>query len=265
MKSMNSSNSVAKSFSQRFTEVAVLAVALAAIPAVQAKTYVLADSINFGLTGTYFVDSPLDSVAIAATRGLIVAAPGPIGAGQDAQQQANITQVSGYIDRAYAGSLWTGTGITSAAAQNDANVNGVLGVMFYDNNQFNYTAWQGLTGLDTLHGTNFDQVMVRVTYLGDYNGDGVINSLDYAVLNSYVGSGLTAQGDINGDGLLNSLDYSTLNAVAGSGPVYGNLSDATLPFAAVGKTGLVPEPASGALLLSGAAWLLSLRKRKQVN
>jgi hypothetical protein len=47
--------------------------------------------------------------------------------------------------------------------------------------------------------------------LGDLNGDGIVNSLDWSIMNS---KWLTSdpQADINGDGIVNSLDWSIMNA-----------------------------------------------------
>jgi len=53
---------------------------------------------------------------------------------------------------------------------------------------------------------------------GDVNGDSVINSLDYAIMRSYLLETISTMpskywdkaGDLNGDGKINSLDYAYL-------------------------------------------------------
>jgi hypothetical protein len=46
---------------------------------------------------------------------------------------------------------------------------------------------------------------------GDFNGDNIVNALDWSIMKSHYGKSATSeQGDLNGDGLVNSLDWSIM-------------------------------------------------------
>ena len=131
-----------------------------------------------------------------------------------ALQAANVTKVRQLINTAFNNYLWDGCGITSNRAAADALVNGVLGVMMYDNTQF---AW---TGFGSVSGLTGNEVLLRVGYYGDYDANGVVDAGDYGLLDYYLGSGLNEQGDINGDGIIDGGDYGLVDAVLGFQP-YG--------------------------------------------
>ncbi|HEX4415272.1 MAG TPA: dockerin type I domain-containing protein, partial [Lacipirellulaceae bacterium] len=88
----------------------------------------------------------------------------------------------------------------------------------------------------------------------DFNGDGVVNSLDLAIWQQNVGitAGATVlQGDANGDGRVDGQDFLIWQSHLGPYPGAGSGSS----FA------VIPEPTSIALvLMSGLAWL-PLRRR----
>jgi hypothetical protein len=172
-------------------------------------------------------------------------------------QATNITNIKGWVNLGYNGGLWDGTGIASATAETDALVNGVLAVMFYDNNQLGFPNFEGVVGLDT--DPLFNQTMFRLTYAGDFDASGTVDGSDYGLLDFYLGSGLIAQGDLNADGIIDGGDYGLVDFVLGF-QVYGPLGNSVAPSPAF--TASVPEPTSGVLLLSGALAALGLRRRK---
>jgi hypothetical protein len=45
----------------------------------------------------------------------------------------------------------------------------------------------------------------------DLNGDGIVNSLDWSIMNGQWGTA-GPQADLNGDGIVNSLDWSIMNS-----------------------------------------------------
>jgi len=240
----------------RFAKCAGLAVLAVAIAPSAHAVFHKYSSFTIEPTGNYLTGDVGESVASTASIGLIVqAAAGPAHA-------TNVTDIASYIATGYNGGDWLGTGMTSPAVQVDAGINGVLSVMLYDNTLLNYAKWAGALDLDTIPDANFNQVLSRVSYAGDFTGDGLLTADDYGLLDFYFSSSFNAQGDLNGDGIIDAGDYGILDYVLSFQP-YGALTDLAA-FSGGGKGGgVVPEPGSMALLLSGAAYLLGMRKRKQ--
>ena len=83
------------------------------------------------------------------------------------------------------------------------------------------------------------------TFRGDFNLDGTVNGTDLSIMNGNFGTaGGYAAGNANADSTINGTDLSILAAA------FGNTA-----------TAAIPEPASLALLLTGAAALLRKRRR----
>ena len=211
-------------------------------------------------------------VLAGATNGLIWQAYNAVPATADANQAANFLYMYNRVVAGYDGGAWDAAGaqalaiggVTSGVTFRDANFGtGTLGVMVYDNTLLGYTKWQGTTIADP----NFRETMLRVTYTGDYNGDGAITADDFLALISYAGSASTYNaGDITGDGVITADDFLAL--IAASSQPYGNLGDATALVGTAKLPGsqVVPEPASGLLVLLGAGVLAgSRRKRNMTN
>ena len=107
----------------------------------------------------------------------------------------------------------------------------------------------GLT-LGLLDDTSLHQVKVMATYPGDFNLDGVVDSLDNSVWFAGAFIGTTwQQGDANYDGAVDGLDRDLVLAHVGLPPIAG------MP-AAAGVTP-VPEPGTLALLAAGLMSLLA--------
>jgi hypothetical protein len=119
-------------------------------------------------------------------------------------------------------------------------------------------------GLGTFDGQAVDStcVVVRYTFVGDANLDGIVNGLDFnALANNYGRSGKTlTQGDFTGDGIVNSSDFaalamnygqSTPSATAASVP-------SALPLGAV-----VPEPVMLGNILIAAGLMRRRRHRAE--
>jgi len=129
----------------------------------------------------------------------------------------------------YAGGAWNGAGIKTSSAV------------------------AGQTGLGWNDNTGSESITVKYTYYGDTNLTGTVDSTDFSALVAAYGTtsgAVWAQGDFDYDGKVNTKDFNYLA---------GNFGKAAIPSAALGA--VVPEPASAALLLIGAASLLTRRQR----
>jgi hypothetical protein len=181
---------------------------------------------------------------------------------------------------------WDGPGISSSYAQNDPN--GLTAVGIVDENDLgiypnDYTVAGGGTG--TWMGQSINDpnnVLVRMTYYGDGNLDGVVNRFDvtalsqgYSGLAGYVG---WSDGDYNYDGQINKNDVSLLaasyvfqgaplgDAITPGQAQYMLALDPDMPanvqaeFDAIAD-GQTPEPASFAVLCVAGVGLLGRRRR----
>ena len=124
-----------------------------------------------------------------------------------------------------------------------------------DNLHVHKTSWNGLS-LGT-EGADFDQFILKYTYVGDVNCDGVVDDQDIlAVLCNLGHPGQYVNGDINYDGMVNLIDLNLVKANFGA----GNGLTGGQPLNAVIA---VPEPAALALLSIASLSLLARRRRMQ--
>ncbi len=126
----------------------------------------------------------------------------------------------------------------------------------WDRGQFrdSTAASTGLT-LAGIDDTSSKQVIVMATYPGDFNLDGVVDSLDRAIWSANVFTGSTwQQGDANYDGVVNGLDRDLWFANVGLPQLANGLAAGVAP---------APEPGTLVLLAIGMTSLLAVwRKRK---
>ena len=248
----------------RFAKSAILVAALAASAAPSSHAlYDYVANYDSATPSLSVSNSGLVQIGLTGESVLNAASTGVILQGNSTTQLGNVQQMYDMMVSGYNGGNWLGTsGITSPQAQADGTQ--VLGVTIVNNALTNIGSWAGLSGLGALDG--FRQTLLRLSYRGDFNGDGQINSLDYGVLDFYLGS-VNELGDLQGDGNVNSLDYGVLDYVLGA-QSFGNLGNLTA-FSGGGDKpsggSLVPEPGSMGLLLLGAVGLLGSRKRKQAQ
>jgi glucose/arabinose dehydrogenase len=120
------------------------------------------------------------------------------------------SDVTGWIDPVLNQGTWQSKGITSPQAANSngqmvvaaANASDLLGLLPGET-----SVWRGQT-------VDAQSVLVRATYAGDANLDGVINADDYALIDFYVqveGSNGYFRGDFNFDGDINADDYALID------------------------------------------------------
>jgi hypothetical protein len=157
----------------------------------------------------------------------------------------SLSTIQSYIASGFGNGNWNGDGIISRQA-----------ALIAANNTDPHKTGLGYAEASSLGITSFDgqsvsgsNVLVRYTYLGDLNLDGVVNALDFNQLATNYGAAngkIWVQGDFNYDGLTNSTDFS---------PLAVNFNRA-LPSPALGS--LVPEPVT----LLYFALPLALRRRR---
>ncbi len=167
----------------------------------------------------------------------------------------------GNLNAPYAGDYKGVTGITSSVAKASYATDEVNGLGYYNGAQ------QDPTNPDTVgqiygpdsnsgHGTGIplSQILIRPTLTGDLNGDGVVNSYDVGLFNTYglFNTGPTPlgwqAGDLNGDGVVDSKDVTIFNTV-------GNFNNGSYPSAALPSVPAV-RPAKAAAVggvVSGVA------------
>jgi hypothetical protein len=162
------------------------------------------------------------------------------------------------------GGEWNGAGITSSLAAADSSVNCFTTLAITSG----FDAINFL-GAETFHEHVIQDTdsLIRYTYNGDCNLDGVVDDLDYGYINyAYDVAGTPdavsgfVWGDFDYDGVITDSDYGYINYLYDSGGApYGPLGDY---FTYRQSTSAVPEPATIALLLTAAlGGLLWWRRR----
>jgi hypothetical protein len=118
--------------------------------------------------------------------------------------------VTGMIARAYNWGAWDQPGLRTSTeralvGQTTLAPAEAAAVLFLEPGQT--ALWNGVTVDDTT-------VLVKYTYTGDLNLDGLIDGADYGMIDNYVqfpGTGGYANGDFNFDGLIDGADYGLID------------------------------------------------------
>jgi len=157
-----------------------------------------------------------------------------------------LSTIQAAIASGYAGGAWNGPGINSATAAAASD----KAVGFAES-----SVALGVSG-GTFKGQSVDgdALLIRFTYYGDSNVDGVVDTVDFNLLASnFSQSGKSWQdGDYNFDGTVDTVDFNLLAS---------NFGKAPLPSSPAELGGLVPEPTAVSLLAIGAIAGLSRRRR----
>jgi hypothetical protein len=153
-----------------------------------------------------------------------------------------LTAIAGFIASGYHNGDWQGNGLRSSSAATSPPAHPTA-VGYATASSIGVSSFDG----QPVSGSN---VLVRYTWSGDANLDGVVNALDFNALASNFGGAsdrVWNQGDFNYDGLTNTLDFNALSI---------NFNQPAFPSPPLGT--LTPEPIS----LVFAALLPLLRRRR---
>jgi PEP-CTERM motif len=187
--------------------------------------------------------------------------------------QGNLGTITGQIKTGFNQGAWNGTtGILSSAAAADTTHLKAVGVLLNDDGHGNPLYGSGAP-LGLLDGLNpaVDAVLVKYTYYGDANLDGVVDGSDYSRIDNGYLNQLTgwSNGDFNYDGVIDGSDYTLIdNAFNSQGASLASeiagspLAIATAQISGPAGVAAVPEPASLSLLGLGSVALLGRRRRK---
>ena len=194
------------------------------------------------------------------------------------ENATNLTTVKAAVNAASNGLQWNGSGLGSTTASNEAGTGQTqaLALMVYDNTVITQSNFEGVSGLgyfdEASKPVGYNQVLVKLTYLGDFNADGMINASDYTWLDGFALSA-NPLGDLNGDGFVNATDYTWLDGSA-LNQSFGVLagSSGAAPSAVTASGGgapaspeAVPEPGVFGMLLAAATSLLGTRRKFRAN
>jgi hypothetical protein len=244
--------------------------------------------VNLSAGGTFTVDTH-SSLNIGSESMFIEYGSGtsPVGDLSFARTARNYpaNSLQRYAQTGFAGFGWNGPGISSSYAANDPN--GLTAVGIADENDLGNVypgdntvadggtgTWQGVPVSDT------NNVLVRMTYYGDGNDDGVVNRLDVSALSQgyngiagYVG---WSDGDYVYGGDITKVDVSLLaqsylfqgaplgNAITAGQAQYLLALDPDMSAAAKADFQSIagtPEPSSVAEVGAAVAGLLARRRR----
>ena len=203
-------------------------------------------------TGTLILSGSVKIAELNANDGVTqLARSGSIGAvsitaGATVSMAAHSGSTANVLDTASLAFPGTTGSIDIATNLTDLQGTGVLPIMVHDNSQLNLDTFAGVHGLgcDEFTGNPIDanQVLLKAAYLGDLNGDGIVDGSDYGLLDY----GFQTQ------------VYGVLDAQQGS------VASVAAPAAVSPEA--VPEPGVFGLMAAATSFLLGgWRVRRRLN
>ncbi|MEA2707878.1 MAG: hypothetical protein QOF78_479 [Phycisphaerales bacterium] len=170
---------------------------------------------------------------------------------------ARYTGVTGNIQSASNAGAWDGPGITTSMSDAASGLT-TLGIA-------EAADVLGLTGSDTAlwGGQTVDatSLLIKYTYAGDLNLDGLISGDDYSAIDFNInvpGASGYYNGDVNYDGIISGDDYSTLDF---NYTAQGQPNTTGAPGGVQGMT-TVPEPGFLSVPLIGIVLMISRRRKR---
>ncbi len=202
---------------------------------------------------------------------------------QDAVKQVASQVKSGYNLANGSSTLWMGTGIGSSSAA--ADTRRIVGLAVFQNNTKSFGSVDGTVsdGTGNAFITNASQfggvlpakndTLVKFTYFGDTDLDGVITAGDYANIDLAFAHQQTlgpqtgwANGDFDYDGSITAADYSLMDSAfaAQSGALSGEVHTLGSLGGSLGSVTAVPEPSTWLLGLMGIIGLFAMFGRRKL-
>jgi hypothetical protein len=170
----------------------------------------------------------------------------------------NLTTMTNQIKQGYAGGAWNGAGgITSSAA--GLTTNTALGI------ELNSNGSSALLSMFDSQPVTSTDVLVKYTYFGDANLDGIVNGSDYTLIDNGFNNKLSGwrNGDFNYDGVVNGDDYTLIDNAFNTQGAPLSAIPAEMLASDTAQVAPVPEPACVGLIASTAAALFSGRSRRR--
>jgi hypothetical protein len=169
-----------------------------------------------------------------------------------------ISDVRSYVASGFNNGLQTGNGIISTRAKTSPNAgeSGKTRVGFGEASSVGLSSFDGIA-------VDGSTILLKYTYAGDANLDGMVDLKDLAALaSSWQTSGYWSNGDFNYDGTVNASDLGLLstNWQAGTTAALGPQLSLTSMLTSFGLPTPVPEPVSMSMLLAAAAMLRRRRR-----
>jgi fibronectin-binding autotransporter adhesin len=181
-------------------------------------------------------------------------------------QNGSLGTITNMVQQGYSNGTWQGSGgITSSAAAADSTHLTALGVI--QNTVDGSTPLYGSgTALGLFDGTSpaATNVLIKETYYGDTDLNGVVDGTDYSRIDNGALNHLTGwfNGDFNYDGVIDGSDYTLIDNAYNQQGASLAAAVATAQVATSNEGSSVPEPASIALLGISAIGLLGRRRSR---
>jgi len=192
----------------------------------------LGETARVNLTGVGSQVLRVNSLSLEADTVVNIASHSMIVQSTAADRVGVLANIRSWIRAGRNGGAWNGNGITSSAAADDPTRNTGLAAIINDRGD-------GSVVRGELGGMTVDanSILIKWTYNGDGDLNGVLNADDYARIDSAAGAGGATDyysGDFNYSDSTNSDDYFLIDkAYSGQGSV---LSDTPAPLAAESQT-----------------------------